>query len=1626
MVSVAACGGGADTEPLVENPPPTPVSISLRDAAPVDENATNATLTYLLELSAASTADIDVTLETRAGTAVANADFVPKSQLLTIPAGAASVEFGVLILDDRVDEPDETVNVEIVSASSGTVNDGSAVGTIVDDDAPPVVAAAHASTTEGDSGQSLLGFEISLSSVSGFDVTVDYSTADGTATAGSDYIASSGSVSIPAGTTKATVQVPVLGDALVEGNETLTLTLDSPVNASLNVATATGTIVDDDDPVVPPNLSVAIADAGSVAENAASATLAFVVSLSEVSGQDVVVQYESRAGSAQPSSDFIANAGAVTIPAGMLSATVNIAVLDDSIDEPDEFLFVDIVSVSAGSIAKATATGTITDNDAAPGLSVADTSVAEGDAGSANLVFTLTLSTVSVLDVTVEYATADGTATAGSDYTATSGTATIAAGATQTTVTVPVLGDTLAEPDETLTLNLSNPANASLSTTSATGTITDNDAAPGLSAANTSVAEGDAGSANLVFTLTLSTASALDVTVEYATADGTATAGSDYTATSGTATIAAGATQTTVTVPVLGDTLAELDETLTLSLSNPTNASLSTAVATGTITNDDATPGLSVADTSVAEGDAGSTDLVFTLTLSTASALDVTVEYATADGTATAGSDYAVTSGTATIVAGLTQTSVTVPVLGDTLAESNETLTLNLSNPANASLSTTSVTGTITNDDAAPGLSVADTSVAEGDAGSANLVFTLILSTASALDVTVEYATVDGTATAGNDYTATSGTATIAAGATQTTVTVPVTGDTLAEPDETLTLSLSNPANASLTAASATGTITNDDAAPGLSIADTSVAEGDAGSANLVFTLTLSTVSALDVTVEYATADGTATAGSDYTATSGTATIVAGTTQTTVSVPVLGDTLAEPDETLTLSLSNPTNASLSTTSATGTITDDDAPSGLSSRPSNTTCIAPDRPTNNASIAVENAFPTLPSLVKPVALLQAPGDTSQWYAVEQDGRVLRFDNSAGVSTTATFIDIRSPSDPIDVDSGDVEAGLLGMAFDPGYGSANWDVYLSYMIDGSPYTSVIARFESKDSGQTLDATDATVLMTVDQPFTNHNGGQISFGPDGYLYIHFGDGGSGGDPGDRAQNTRNLFGSLLRIDVDGGPPYAIPADNPFVGNALCNDGDGSSACPEIYAWGLRNAWRWSFDAPTGQLWLGDVGQNNWEEIDIIELGGNYGWRCREGANDFDTSGVCPDGLIDPVIEYNHSVGISVTGGYVYRGSAIPELAGRYVFADYAQGKLFASVDNGDGTYGFETLLDTSDFIASFAVEASGELLYLNYAGGNIRRIVQSGGSSVDTIADQLSATGCVMAGNPTLPADGLIPYEPNAPFWSDGAVKQRWYAIPDGTSIDVNADGDWLFPIGTVLVKSFRLSNQLVETRLFMRHTDGEWAGYTYEWNAAQTEATRVVGGKVSNVVGQDWIYPSGSDCMQCHTAAANFSLSLEHAQLNGDFLYPSTSITANQLVTADAVDLLTDPLPNVPEALPRLADPTDVAESLEDRARAYLHSNCANCHRPGGPTPSNMDLRYATALADTNTCDATPVSGTLGITNGKLIAPGSSSTSLLVERASRRDSHGMPPLASNLVDTAGVQLLADWIDSLSSCP
>jgi uncharacterized repeat protein (TIGR03806 family) len=280
-------------------------------------------------------------------------------------------------------------------------------------------------------------------------------------------------------------------------------------------------------------------------------------------------------------------------------------------------------------------------------------------------------------------------------------------------------------------------------------------------------------------------------------------------------------------------------------------------------------------------------------------------------------------------------------------------------------------------------------------------------------------------------------------------------------------------------------------------------------------------------------------------------------------------------------------------------------------------------------------------------------------------------------------------------------------------------------------------------------------------------------------------------------------------------------------------------------------------------------------------------------------------------------------------------------------------------------------------------------------------------------------------LIPYAPAAPFWSDNATKERWLAIPNGTSIARGADGDFSFPNGTVLMKHFRLNNQLVETRLFMRHPDGEWAGYTYEWNAQRTDATLVQGGKTVTVGSQSWIFPSGNDCLTCHTEAAGRSLGLEAAQLNRDFTYASTGRTANQLRTLDAITMFTTPLGD-PALQPSMPDPSDTSAPLAQRARAYLHTNCAQCHRTGGPTPSSIDLRYATLLSSTNACGVSPQSGDLGIgAAARIIAPGSAANSVLVARMNRRDANAMPPLASAIVDAQGVALVQQWINSLTTC-
>ena len=361
-----------------------------------------------------------------------------------------------------------------------------------------------------------------------------------------------------------------------------------------------------------------------------------------------------------------------------------------------------------------------------------------------------------------------------------------------------------------------------------------------------------------------------------------------------------------------------------------------------------------------------------------------------------------------------------------------------------------------------------------------------------------------------------------------------------------------------------------------------------------------------------------------------------------------------------------------------------------------------------------------TFASPVAMLQPPNDASRWYVVEQAGRIQVFENDPVAATADVFVDLTARV----LNEG--EAGLLGMAFHPEF-AVNGRVFLNYTESvGGQVRSVTSEFTSADGGQSLDPASERVLLTLNKSATNHNGGQLAFGPDGFLYIGVGDGGGSGDTAGNAQNPARLLGKMLRIDVDsrpGGAPYAAPGGpggNPFSANALCNvGGTGAAACPEVFALGFRNPWRWSFDRDTDELWVGDVGQGDWEEIDIVELGGNYGWNMREGAHCFEPATGCPTaGLTDPVAEYDHDTGFSITGGYVYRGLQTTQVAGNYVFGDFG-GMIGTLVPDGSGGFGVEQLVAQGCApegasgplqISSFAEDLDGELYLLDYSRGQV----------------------------------------------------------------------------------------------------------------------------------------------------------------------------------------------------------------------------------------------------------------------------------------------------------------------------
>ncbi len=714
------------------------------------------------------------------------------------------------------------------------------------------------------------------------------------------------------------------------------------------------------------------------------------------------------------------------------------------------------------------------------------------------------------------------------------------------------------------------------------------------------------------------------------------------------------------------------------------------------------------------------------------------------------------------------------------------------------------------------------------------------------------------------------------------------------------------------------------------------------------------------------------------------------------------------------------------------------------RVANTTLTFPQEPYEYSTVA---AFPGL--VFESVAALESPpGETNRLFVVERGGRIHAITNLASPDKTL-FLDI---SDRV---YGGGEGGLLGLAFHPGYAS-NRQFFVYYTLQtssaaGSGLHDRLARFETSpgNPNQALAVSEASLITQFDQA-ENHNGGDVHFGPDGYLYLSLGDEGGGNDIfGNSRFISKDFFAGILRIDVDGRPGslppnphpavsgiYFIPPDNPFVGATQFNGSviDPADVRTEFWAVGLRNPWRFSFDLPTGRLYCGDVGEGLREEVNVIIRGGHYGWNYREGL--LAANGTPPAGVtfIDPILDYPHGggnlEGNAVIGGVVYRGTKIPQLHGDYIFGDNVTGNIWALGYDGTNVSNFRRLAGFLG-VAEFGVDPSSQdiLIAHPFPSGQIQRLVYRPDSAAP-LPRRLSDTGAFSSLASLQPHAGVVPYDINAPFWSDHALKQRWFSVPDlNDSISFSVDGNWSFLAGMVWIKHFDLqltngaadSVRRIETRFLVKNPAGVY-GLTYRWNAAQTDATLVAEDGMdetflvrdgATVRSQIWHYPSRSECLTCHSPAGGFALGFNTYQMNKT--QPGGS--DNQILALSQMGYFSAPVTNV-VGLPAYADATNAAASLEHRARSYLGANCVQCHQPGGTGRGWWDARLSTPLAQAGIING-PLVDDLGNPENKVIKAGSPEESMIFSRVSIPGHRHMPPLGTTELDQGAIELLSRWI-------
>lgn len=695
--------------------------------------------------------------------------------------------------------------------------------------------------------------------------------------------------------------------------------------------------------------------------------------------------------------------------------------------------------------------------------------------------------------------------------------------------------------------------------------------------------------------------------------------------------------------------------------------------------------------------------------------------------------------------------------------------------------------------------------------------------------------------------------------------------------------------------------------------------------------------------------------------------------------------------------------------------------------------------------VERVFPKL-QFKNPVEMMPVPG-TDQLAMLEVDGKLQVWRNSSDADSLHTAADVTTLE-------GVTRA--YGVAFHPDF-EQNKEVFLCFITAaGKEDGTRVSRFRASSVDPlTIDLSKEEVIISW--VAGGHNGGAIQFGPkDGLLYISTGDSGPAfpPDPKMTGQDVSDLMASMLRIDVDhpaGGLPYSIPEDNPFV--------DLKGARGEVWSYGHRNPWRISLDPETNDLWVGDVGWELWEMIYRVKPGDNYGWSILEH-----TQAVHPERprgptpIVPPTVAHSHTESRSITGGHVYRGSRIEDLYGSYIYGDYVTGKLWGVEVKEDSVGEPRELANSSIQVICFGVDHDRELYVVGY-GGTVNRLVPN--PEPDTskqFPKSLAATGLFSSIEKHQLAPGVIPYGINAEPWEDGTVSTRFIALPGESTIGVHSEnnvqkgnlrGEWSYPEGTVLGKTISINMDAsepeklrrLETQILHRHAGG-WHSYSFTWNEAQTDA--ILAGPAGfdlvlhitdeeapgGVRKQTRHYAGRTECLLCHTTRGGSVYGFKVDQLNRDFDYGKT--TDNQLRTLAHIGVFEEPLAKgaspteAPIAdLPAATNPYDFNAKLADRARAYLHVNCAHCHRRGGGGTAAIEVPLNVALPKTNLVSR-PTQGTFGLADSWVVSPGDPYSSTLYYRMAKVGRGRMPHFGSQVVDEGGIRLIHDWIEQLAADP